>query len=166
MEDYKEMSWTELKQECKKKGLDSIGKKVVLIERLEGKEKPVQPVGDVVVKTEETTKIVEATQSELERFLPQSTFKPVVDCSKYEPWLTSERLQGLENKLRPLAAGKGSFKFELDRDNGAFWVEFSGHNGVSDSTTLIDNDAQIVSRANHYFTARLVKGTDGAKSRI
>ncbi len=163
MEDYSSMSYYEIKAECKKLKLDSKGTKETLLARLGVL--PAEPEPEVLAPEPEK-KILAATPEDLNRFLPSSTGKPPVDNSKYAVWLTPERLNILENKIKPLAASRGKFRFNLDYEGSAFQVEFSGKGPLLESTTLIDTDQQIVTRARVYFTTPLVVGKNNAQSAV
>ncbi len=175
---YNELPYFSLKQECKKQGLNPVGKKEELLNRLNGTEiteevpelpiTPIQKDGVVTDTVEHVAKptIRPATSEELARFLPNTTFTPKIDTSKYTPWLTNERLEALENKIAPIAAGKGSFRFDINHKGAAYQCEFFGGASGPECTTLIDTDNQIVARARHYFNARMAKGTNGQVSRV
>lgn len=168
MDDYINMPYYTLKAECKKQGLDSKGTKLELLARMgvtDTTKQPEQPEPEIKAPTPETT-IIQATQEELNAFLPGATGKPVIDTSKYAAWLTNERLEKLTNKIAPLAAGKGSFKFDIDHEGGAYQIEFRGKGPVVESTTLIDTDNQIIARATQYFNARLAMGGNGQTSKV
>jgi hypothetical protein len=172
MSDYEDMPYFQLKAECKKQGLDSTGKKPELLARLGvtrtavPENAPEPTLVDKLPTPNPEPHIVQATKEELEKFLPDAKFVPTIDCTRYEPWLTTERLEKLAARIEPIAAGKGKYRFDLDRVNGAFQVEFSGKGPLLESTTLIDTDDQIVRRAQQYFNSRLVIGKNNQSSVI
>ena len=164
---YNDLPYFALKQECKKKQISAKGTRAELLDRLNGvdvvesiKSEPVEP------ESVKSTIITQATPEALSRFLPDMVSTPKIDVTKYAPWLTSERLTTLENKIAPIAAGKGSFKFDLNHKGAAYQCEFYGGASGPESTTLIDTDNQIVARAKHYFNARLAVGTNAQVSRV
>ena len=149
---YIEMSYRELQQECKNQGLNAKGSTAELLGRLGVTEKqPARPEG-------EPKKILPPTPEELERFLPEATFMPKTDSTRYQAWLTDERLRKLGAQLDTLAAGKGRWEYLIDHNTGGYQVQFSGRLQGLVSTTLIDTDNQILQQARHYFNARLVRG--------
>lgn len=177
MVDYSELSYYAMKSECKKQGLNSKGKMPILLARLNGTEPlnaklpvpeiepPKEDTVDAPPPVPEETKILAPTPDELDKYLPYAVLRPEVDVSRYEDWLTADRLQVLENKLAPLAAGKGTFRFDIDYPNSAFQVSLEGGAQGPISTTLIGRDSQIVKLAQHYFTARLSVGKNNQTSR-
>lgn len=166
MKDYTDMAYFALKAECKKQGLSAKGKKDVLLERLGASKKAPE---EKVIEQEEIaslpdakpTQVLQATQEELNKYLPNVILHPTVDISRYEPWLTSERLEVLENKLKPIFAAKGSFKLQLDYEKGSFGVEFDGGAAGKEYTTIIVEDNFLIQKAMQYCSRRLAKGGDG-----
>lgn len=169
MIEYDKMNIWELKRECKKQKLDFAGGKKIIIDRLnknKTKDSAEQSPEEKPKTETPKVKIVPATEDELAKYLPNTTFKPVVDNTKFEPWLTDERLQALNNKLAPLAAANGHFKFVKNYEQGEFYVSFFGGASGPESTTLIDVDAQIVRLATRYYKARMATGANGLTSQI
>jgi len=170
MEDYSSMGYFDLKAECRKKGLDSRGNKLVLLERLgaDGTDNtPEAPEPVIKAKAPEpapqpTTKtitVVSPAQSEIHSYMPQKIFIAAPDKSNYAERLSDKRLQRLANQLDSIAASKGKCTFQLDYEGGAFQVEFSGRfKDHVQSTTLIDDDKSILYRAHLYFNNRLDVG--------
>ncbi|CAB4214399.1 hypothetical protein UFOVP1454_39 [uncultured Caudovirales phage] len=174
MQDFQNMPYFTLKQECVKAGLNGKGTKKELLSRLAGvvpvvvAQEPVQAEDVVlpVVAAPVVSPIIIPTQNDLERFMPNATHAAVIDVSKYAAWLTDERLGVLSEKIAPIAAGKGTFKYSINHKGSAYQIEFFGGASGDESTTLIDTDAQIVRRAQHYFNARMAKGGNGQSSRV
>lgn len=169
--DYQEMTYFQLKAECKKQNLDSTGKKPELLARLGVVDtSPALPEEDISAKLPEPEQSAPAiktpTEEELQKFLPDATGIEPINPGKYQAWTNNERLAKLENKLSPIAAGKGRVEFLLDDEKGAYQVQFSGRPLGPISTTLIDTDQQIVKQAQFYFTARVAIGKNGQKSTI
>lgn len=170
MPDYKEMDYYSLKNECKKQRLDSKGTKVELLARLgvgDTSKQPDSPEPDIEAKLPEPKAPIKiATQEELNKFLPDATGKAPIDTSKYNAWLTDARLEKLSGQIDPIAAGKGRYRYDIDRENGAFQIEFSGRALGLYSTTLIDTDQQIIKQAQYYFNARVSVGKNAQQSAI
>lgn len=161
MPNYEEMSYYELKSECKKEKLDTKGTAAELRARLGVTASlPTPPETEIEAKlpVSEKKKILPPTQADLEKYLPEATFVPKVDVKRYQPWLTEQRLKRLAGQLDTLAAGKGRWNYQIDKDAGSFQVEFSGRLQGPECTTLIDNDAQILKEARIYFTKKTKLG--------
>jgi len=172
------MGYFDLKRECGKKGLGGKGTAAVLRARLKGTEekdqaskpevKAIPPQSTApqnnVVDERKTT--VAASSEELAKFLPTAINTPKVDNSRFEPWLTKERLAALDNKLSLISVGKGKFRFDLDYKKSAFQVEFSGRPLGLNSTTLVATDEAILKEARFYFNARVSVGKNAQGSRI
>lgn len=169
-QDYSEMSYFALKAECNKQGLGSKGKRPELVKRLIGKDKPPESQEELEIKAslpEKTpTVILPSLQEELNKFLPDTKFIPVVDTTKYKAWLTNERLQTLGNKLKPIFAGKGTFEFQLNYEGAAFQVEFNGGAAGKESITLIIEDIFLIQKAQEYCRRKLAKGGNEQKTNI
>lgn len=152
---YQEMTYRQIQEECKKEGINAKGTHIELLARLGVTEKqPKPPEGT-------PKKLVPPTQEQLERFLPGAQFVPEIDKSRYDAWLTDERLRKLAGQLDTLAAGKGRWEYLINHNDGSYHVQFSGRLQGLVSTTLIDTDNQILQQAKHYFNARLVRGGNG-----
>jgi len=157
MQDYDNMNYWNLKNECKKKGLDSKGKREALLERLQGKpEKPIP----------EPKAIIPATQEDLNKYLPQASFTPKVDITRFKPWLTEQRLQKLTDELNPIFAGNAKFDFQLNYEQGEFQIQFSGGAAGTESLTMIVEDKFIIRKAQEYCKRKLARGGDNQTSSI
>ena len=195
MSDYQELSLFELKEECKRAGLDSKGTKAELIARLNGVEdsavEATQEAEQVAAEQEEVqeeTKLqaakpeetvqpdltqastpdanVESRIERMQQFLPSNTGLVPKDATQYAPWVSEERLSKLENALKHMSAGKGSFKMHVDNNACEYYVTFQGGGQGITSTTLIDTDQQILKEANLHFNGRFHKGTASGMSRL
>jgi len=163
MQDYNSMDYWGLKAECKKQKIDSKGTRDVLLERLVVTiDKPIKKPKEVKapLPDKKPVQIIQATEDELNKYLPEATIRPQIDVSRYKPWLTDDRLQTLKNQLDPIFAAKGTFNFQLDYDKGAFGVEFNGGAAGPEFCTVIIEDGFIVRKANEYCSRRLAKGGD------
>ena len=177
MKEYEDMDYFALKSLCSKKlNINSKGTKEELLERIkntkfpnpieeqeikapkpEGKIIEIEnPQGESVLTEEAGKEIKEDKAISASPYLPQG--ETLVNDQKYSAWLSNKRLESLSNQLLPVSAGKGKFKFIIDRRTKEFQVEFSGKVQGLCSTTLIDTDKRIVQEAGYYFNAKYAIG--------
>ena len=131
--DYSELSFFELKTECKKQGLFAKGTKVELLKRLNGENSTKEQQKEVVEKIERSEKKIEAPSptpdvtsiealqpyhntrvNKLASFKPDVRLSNVPDPEFYKEWVNDERFEILDKKLSIIASGKGTWKFYLD----------------------------------------------------
>lgn len=173
---YEDMTYFQLKSECAKQGLDYKGNKAVLLKRLQGEEGVQEDLlaeEEIVEAPQKEEKvepiIIQPTQEEIQRVLMPDQVRMMTnkrDIRQYAAHLDTERLAKLENRLNEIAAGKGTFTFDINYNEGWATVKFMGGAGGPETMTLITSDEEIVKNARFYFSRRLAKGGNGQVGRM
>ncbi len=164
MTDYTSLKLYELKDLCKKRGLDAKGNKQALIDRLSGEVSMESDQVEVIEMdlTNESAQEEQIINVEVERVVVNTTEEyDGRESMLRATWLTENRLNKLYNALSEILAGKASFEFDVESKT----INFSGGPRVAECMTLCAPDNAILMAARR-FTARAFPGKNRLNSVI